>query len=183
MFHMKLIARNILLAVTIGFATYTPLQHASAQGGVSHDDRQRFTIAVPDFPDSSTSDGASWSAMAQAIASDLRASGRFELIESNLPVESNVPAEGRVDAVPHFDRWRETAAKWLVTGRVRKRDQRLLVEFRLWNVVNGHQVLGQQYYVAGSEEDLQRVPHVTAEEILKLLTGGSGASKGAEDHN
>jgi hypothetical protein len=90
MSRMKLIARNILLAVTIGFATYASLQHASAQGGVSHDDRQRFAIAVPDFPDSSTSDGASWSTMAQAIASDLRASGRFELIESNLPVESNV---------------------------------------------------------------------------------------------
>jgi Tol biopolymer transport system component len=68
-------------------------------------------------------------------------------------------------------------------GRVRKRDQRLLVEFRLWNVVDGHQVLGQQYYAAGSEEDLQRIPHIMADEIVKRLTGGSGASKGAEDRN
>jgi hypothetical protein len=67
---------------------------------------------VPDFSDRSTSDGASWSTMAQAIASDLRASGRFALIQSNLPTE------GRADALPHFDRWRGTDAKWLVIGRV-----------------------------------------------------------------
>ena len=158
----------------IGLVTYARLQHASAESGAINDNRQRFSIAVPDFSDNSTSDGASWSTMAQTIASDLRVSGRFALIESNLPIESNVPAEGRVDALPHFDRWRGTDAKWLVIGRVKKQDHRLLVEFHLWNVVKGKQVLGQQY-VAGSE-DMQRVPHVIAEEILKQLTGESSPS-------
>ena len=112
MSRMKPIARHILLMMIIGLATYARLQHASAQSGVINDDRQRFSIAVPDFSDSSASDGASWSTMAQAIASDLRASGRFTLIESNMPTE------GRADAFPHFDRWRGTDAKWLVIGRV-----------------------------------------------------------------
>jgi TolB protein len=165
----------------IGLVTYARLQHASAKSEVINDNRQRFSIAVPDFSDSSTSDGASWSAMAQAIASDLSVSGRFALIESNLPIESNVPAEGRADALPHFDRWRGTDAKWLVIGRVKKKDQRLLVRFQLWNVLEGKQVLGQQY-VVGSE-DPQRVPHVIAEEIFKQLTGESGPSDGARDRN
>jgi hypothetical protein len=81
-----------------------PIAACVGKSEVIDDNRQRFSIAVPDFPDSSTSDGASWSTMAQAIASDLSGSGRFALIESNLPVESNVPGEGRADALPHFDR-------------------------------------------------------------------------------
>ena len=180
MSRVKPIARHISLVMLISFITCARLQHASAESGVN-DNRQRFSIAVPDFSDSSTSDGASWSTMAQAIASDLRATGRFALVESNLPIESNVPAEGRADALLHFDRWRGTDAKWLVVGRVKKRDNRLLVEFRLWNVVNGKQVLGQQY-VVGSE-DMPRVPHVIAEQIFKQLTGESGPSDGAADRN
>jgi TolB protein len=153
--------------------TYAHLQQASAENVVVDDNRQGFSrqgfsIAVPDFLDGSTSDGTSWSAMARAITSDLRASGRFALIESNLPVESNVPGEGRVDPLPHFDSWRATDARWLVIGRVKQQDQRLLVRFQLWNVVEGKQVLGQQY-VVGSE-DPQRVSHVIAEEIFKQLT-------------
>jgi hypothetical protein len=56
---------------------YARLQHASAETSVVNDNRQRFSIAVPDFSDRSTSDGAGWSTMAQAIASDLGASGRL----------------------------------------------------------------------------------------------------------
>jgi TolB protein len=168
MSRLKPIARHISLVMIIGLVTYAQLQRASARSDVINDNRQSFSIAVPDFPDSSTSDGASWSTMAQAIASDLRASGRFALIESNLPGESNVPGEGRSDALPHFDRWRGTDAKWLVIGRVKKQDQRLLVRFQLWNVVEGKQVLGQQY--VAESEDMQRVPHLIAEEIFKQLT-------------
>jgi len=165
----------------ISLVAYARLQHASAETGVVNDNRQHFSIAVPDFSDSSTFDGASWSTMAQAIASDLRASGRFALIESNLPIESNVPTEGRADALPHFDRWRGTDAKWLVIGRLKKQDRRLLVRFQLWNVVKGQQLLGQQYVVG--LDDMQGVPHVIAEEIFKQLTGESGPSDGAADRN
>ena len=181
MSRTKSIARHILLVMIFSLVTYARLQHASAETSVVNDNRQRFSIAVPDFSDRSTSDGAGWSTMAQAIASDLGASGRFALIESNLPIESNVPTEGRADALPHFDRWRGTDAKWLVIGRLKKQDHRLLVRFQLWNVVKGKQGLGQQY-VVGSD-DMQRVPHVIAEEIFKQLTGESGPSDGAADRN
>jgi TolB protein len=169
------------LVTIISLATYARLQHAPAETGVVNDNRQRFSIAVPDFSDSSTSNGASWSAMAQAIASDLRSSGRFALIESNLPIESNVPTEGRADALPHFDRWRGTDAKWLVIGRLKTQDQHRLVRFQLWNVVKGEQVLGQQYVV--ESDDMPRVPHVIAAEIIKRLTGESGPSDGAVNRN
>jgi len=179
--RIKTIARRISLVMIIGFVTCARWQHASAKSEGIDDNRPRFSIAVPDFPDSSTSDGAGWSTMAQAIASDLGVSGRFALVESNLPVESNVPAEGRADALPHFDRWRGTDAKWLVVGRVKNKDQRLLVRVQLWDVAEGKQVLGQQYIVGS--EDPQRVAHVIADEIVKQLTGESRPSDGARDRN
>jgi TolB protein len=179
---MGQIARNMLLAAIVSFATDAQLRHASAESGVINDNRQRFSIAVPDFSDGSTSDGASWSTMAQAIASDLRASGRSAIVESNLPIESNVPTEGRVDPVPpHFDRWRGTDAKWLVIGRVTKQDHRSLVGFQLWNVAKGQQFLGQQY--ALGLENMQRIPHVIAEQIFEKVSGESGRADGAADRN
>jgi TolB protein len=182
MSRMKPIGRHIILVMIFGLVALTRLQHASAETGVVNDNQQRFSIAVPDFSDNSTSDGASWSTMAQVIASDLKASGRFALIESNVPIESNLPTDGRVDPVPHFDRWRGTDAKWLVIGRATKQEQRLLVRFQLWNVVKGQQFLGQQY-VLRSEDDMQRIPHLMAEQIFKKLTGESGPSDGAANRN
>jgi hypothetical protein len=77
MSRMKPIARHILLLIIIGLVTYARLQHASAETGVIDDNRQRFSIAVPDFSDSSKSDGASGRDIAQGIVSDLKAAGRF----------------------------------------------------------------------------------------------------------
>jgi hypothetical protein len=48
---MKPIARSMLLVVMISFANCARLQHASAESAVINDDRQRFSIAVPDFSD------------------------------------------------------------------------------------------------------------------------------------
>jgi len=179
---MKPIARHIFLVIIIGLVTCARLQHASAETGVVDDNRQRFSIAVPDFSDSSTPDGANGRDIAQGIVSDLKAAGRFVLVDSNITLEANA-------VVPQFDKWRSTNAEWLVTGRVKesasrlmeKTNHRLLVEFRLWNVVKGKQDLGQQYVVAS--EDLQRVPHLIAEEILKQLTRKYGSSEGAKDRN
>jgi hypothetical protein len=67
MSRMKPIGRHIILVMIFGLVALTRLQHASAETGVVNDNQQRFSIAVPDFSDNSTSDGASWSTMAQVI--------------------------------------------------------------------------------------------------------------------
>ncbi len=72
-----IVGDDFLLVMIFSLVTYARLQHASAETSVVNDNRQRFSIAVPDFSDRSTSDGAGWSTMAQAIASDLGASGRL----------------------------------------------------------------------------------------------------------
>ena len=162
--------RNLLLVVMIGFVPSMRWQHAFAQGGAGDGHQQRFSIAVPD--DASASDGVSWPDIAHEIASDLEASGRFTLVKPDAPIEN------RIDIVPPFEQWRGANAQWLVIGRVQKRSSGLFVEFRLWNVVSGQQVQGQQYKVR--PEDSSRLPRLIADAIIERLTGEQGRPEGTK---
>jgi TolB protein len=74
----------------------------------------------------------------------------------------------KIDAVPALDKWRSIHTEWLLIGRATQPDRRLKVEFRLWNVIKGQQVLGQQYFL--QPEQWRNVPQIIAEEILKRLS-------------
>ena len=83
-------------------------------------------------------------------------------------IEPDAPIEGNINAAPAFDKWRGIDTEWLLTGRVTQPDRRLKVEFRLWNVITGQQVLGQQYFL--KPEQWRNVPQIIAEAILKRLS-------------
>jgi TolB protein len=53
------------------------------------------------------------------------------------------------------------------------------VEFRLWNVVSGQQMQGQQYKVR--PEDSPRVPRLIADAIIEKLTGEPRRPEGTDD--
>ncbi len=158
---MKPIPRRALLAIVAGFVINAGLQHAAALSEVNKNTQRRLSISVPDSSDDPTPDGPSWHNITQIVAEDLRASSRFVLIEPDSPIVE------RIDAVPRFDEWRSIHTEWLLTGRVTQPDRRLKVEFRLWNVITGQQVLGQQYFL--QPEQWRNVPQIIAEEILKRL--------------
>jgi TolB protein len=160
---MKPITRRALLLTVAGFVADAGLQHAAAQSDVNKNNQRRLSVSDPDSSDDPTPDGPSWHNTTQIVTEDLRASGRFVLIEPRSPIIE------KVDAVPQFDKWRGIPTGWLVTGHVTPAaNQRIKVEFRLWNVTKGEHVLGQQYFL--SPEDWRRVSHVITEAILKRLS-------------
>jgi TolB protein len=159
---MKPITRRALLAIVAGFVINAGLRHAAAQSEVNKNTRRRLSISAPDSSDDPTPDGPSWHNITQIVTEDLRASGRFALIEPDSPIVE------KIDAVPALDKWRSIHTEWLLTGRVTQPDRRLKVEFRLWNVIKGQQVLGQQYFL--QPEQWRNVPQIIAEEILKRLS-------------
>ena len=64
------------------------------------------------------------------------------------------------------------STEYLVSGRIaRMPDQRIKVDFRLWDVLTGRQLIGAQYGL--QPEDWRRVRHVIAEAILGRLIGRS----------
>jgi Tol biopolymer transport system component len=156
------VTRRTSLAIMTGLVACAGLPRAATANDGNN--QHRISIAVPDFSNGSGADDISPRDITEIIISDLRASGRLALIESNGLVEENI------NTVPQFDKWRGINAQCLVTGRiVRKPDQRIFVEFRLWDLLSGHQLYGAQYLL--QSDNWRRVPHAIAEAILERLVG------------
>ncbi|MDQ0503276.1 Tol-Pal system beta propeller repeat protein TolB [Xanthobacter agilis] len=102
------------------------------------------------------------------ISADLKRSGLFAPIDPKAFVEqiSNPDA-------PRFQDWRVINAQALVTGRVtRQSDGRFQVMFRLWDVLAGQQIAGQQF--VAQAENWRRIAHIVADVIYEKLTGEKG---------
>ncbi len=126
-------------------------------------------IAIPNFVAGSPSDGEVGVGVSQVITNNLKRSGLFAPIDQAAFVEQITS----IDTAPQFQNWRTINAQALVTGRMTKQpDGRLKAEFRLWDVVSGQQLAGQQYYT--SPEYWRRIAHIISDQIYERLTGEKG---------
>jgi TolB protein len=161
---MKLIVRRKFLAVASGLMVYAGIRRGFADSDSGGDPPRRFLIVVPPSSDLETA-GGSWRIIAHDVAAELTASGRFVEVKSELSRQE----DDDPDAVPLFDKWRGTAVEWLIIGRAASSDQRLDVQFRLWNIAKAEQALGVRYLI--KPEDWQRIPHLIADDIYHHLIG------------
>jgi TolB-like protein len=126
---------------------------------------QPVRIALPDFIAAGPSEIEIANSLSRTIASDLKQSGAFELVDQVAFPKKNV----NVDVPPEFSDWRRTSTQELVTGRIsRESDDRIKVEFRLWDVSSGAQLAGQQYL--GSPADLSGIGHMISGDIYERVT-------------
>jgi TolB protein len=78
-----------------------------------------------------------------------------------------------VNVQPAFDKWKAISAQALLTGQtVSDSDGRLRVDFRLWDVYAGEQLLGLQF--TSTPENWRRVAHKVADAVYEKLTGAPG---------
>jgi TolB protein len=109
------------------------------------------------------------SGVTQIITANLQRSGLFAPIDPAAFIEHIAS----VDAVPQFPNWRSVNAQALVTGAVtRQADGRLKAEFRLWDVLAGQQLAGQQYFT--TPDNWRRIGHIISDAIYEQLTGNGG---------
>ncbi len=122
-------------------------------------------IALPDF----SGDGDLGANVTSVISADLKRSGLFLPLDPAGFIEKN-PSVG---APPQFASWRPLGAQALVVGAVtREPDGRLKAEFRLWDVISGEQMMGQQFFT--QPENWRRLSHIIADAIYERLTGEKG---------
>jgi len=125
---------------------------------------QPLPIAIPDFG------GAPVGArVTQVITADLNRSGLFRPLD---PSTFQEQAQD-VNVQPAWDKWKAISAQALLTGQVvTETDGRLRVDFRLWDVYAGEQLLGLQF--SSTPENWRRVAHKISDAVYEKLTGAHG---------
>ena len=125
---------------------------------------QPLPIAIPAFGGSSVGGQVS-----QVVTADLQRSGLFRPLDPNTFVQKRID----VNLQPQFDQWKQIGSQALVTGQVTNDgDGRLRVDFRLWDVYAGEQLLGLQFTT--TPENWRRLAHKIADAVYEKLTGEKG---------
>ena len=154
-----------LAALTGGTAlpAYAQLQIDITQGNI-----EPLPIAIPDFITEGDL-GDLGSQMAEVVANDLESSGLFKPLDEESFIQRNLD----IAYQPTFADWRVINADALVVGKITKEsEERLLVEFRLWNIFGEEQLAGLRF--ATTPDNWRRISHKVADAIYKQLTGEEG---------
>jgi TolB protein len=126
-------------------------------------------IALPDFLASGPAEAEAARGISQIITGNLKRSGLFAPIDHTAFIEKIT----NTYVAPRFPDWRAINAQALVTGRIaRQADGRLATEFRLWDVLGGVQLNGQQYIA--TPDNFRRIAHIISDSIYERLTGEKG---------
>lgn len=103
------------------------------------------------------------------IQADLARSGLFDPIDE----KAFIDVERSLETLPRFQNWRILNAQAMVQGRITLlADQRMKVQFRLWDVFAQQQMVGQVYTTVTS--NWRRIAHIVSDAIYKRVTGEEG---------
>jgi len=162
--------RALALGAAAGGVLFaTPRARAVVRLDITQGNFQPMPIAITKFIGGGEGDGDTASGVTQIITANLQRSGLFAPIDPAAFIEH----VASVDAVPRFPDWRSVNAQALVTGAVtRQPDGRLKAEFRLWDVLAGQQLAGQQYFT--TPDNWRRIGHIISDAIYEQLTGNGG---------
>ena len=124
---------------------------------------QPLPIAIAPF--GGEAQGAQISAV---VTADLERSGLFRPLDP-----ASFRQQPDVAVVPSFDAWKAIAAQGLLVGSVTTgADGRLNVDFRLWDVYAGDQLVGTR--LTATPDSWRTIAHQIADQVYEKLTGERG---------
>jgi TolB protein len=158
---------SLALAVALTLGLAAGAARADIVVNVNQGVTQPLPVAIPDF--NSPTGKTVGADIARVVSADLQRSGLFKPLDPNAFIERNLD----VNIQPRFADWKTIGDQALINGQVTvDADGRLLVDFRLWDVVNEQQLLGTRF--ATTPENWRRVAHQIADKVYERLTGEKG---------
>ena len=106
--------------------------------------------------------------ISEVIEVNFRRSGLFNPLKKASFVQNPDIAHVK----PRFEDWRLIKAQALVTGKVNITDEKLRVEFRLWDVVAAKEMIALAF--STTPDNWRRVAHIISDKIYQRLTGEKG---------
>ena len=102
------------------------------------------------------------------ISNNLERSGLFSILPKKLFFNETIPFEKK----PVFSDWKITTAQGLFHGKLKLKNEQLVIEFRLWDVLSQKQMVAQK--LVTEKGNWRRIAHVISDIIYKRITGESG---------
>ena len=125
-------------------------------------------LAVPSFADEGGA-GDYAANIARVVASDLAGTGLFREVGADAFI-SNVTS---FDAPVAYNDWQAINVQALVTGAVQASGDRIVVKFRLYDVISGAEQ-GEGLQFAGTPGSWRRMAHKVADAVYSRITGEGG---------
>ena len=102
------------------------------------------------------------------ISNNLERSGLFLPLDNKSFIQDSKSLSNQ----PRFEDWKVIKAQHLISGKISKKDDKISVEFRLYDVLSQKQLLGKKYET--SEKNWRRVSHIISDAIFSRITGEGG---------
>ena len=106
--------------------------------------------------------------ISKVIESNFRRSGLFNPLKKDSFVQNPDIAHVK----PRFEDWRLIKAQALVTGKANVSENKLRVEFRLWDVVAAKEMIALAF--STTPDNWRRVAHIISDKVYERLTGEEG---------
>ncbi len=161
-------ARNLARYAILLAALAAP--HAAAQSKIVITDPsyQPLPIALPEFVGEREDDRALGRRIIDVVTANLRNSGVFRPISP----ASFIQKPDDLVRAPRMADWKAIGAEAVLGGRLSSAAGALRVEFRLWDVGTGQQLVGKA--LTTSAESWRRLAHKISDAVFERITGEAG---------
>ena len=125
-------------------------------------------VAVTNFYSSNDSAAKIGKNISMVISDNLERSGLFLPINQDAFIQTNES----LSKVPRFEDWKVIKSQHLIAGKINKIEDKISVEFRLYDVFLQKELLAKKYET--SEKNWRRVSHIISDAVFSRITGDSG---------
>ena len=108
------------------------------------------------------------SEISSVVEKNLKASGLFNPLDK----DAFLQAPDIANLKPRFEDWNLIKAQALITGKVNFVDDKLRVEFRLWDILAGKEMMALAFTTVPN--NWRRVGHIITDKVYERLTGEKG---------